>query len=62
MTAEMALHAAALLLGVFVALIGLAFFIVGVAPGPSAHWSRQFGYSAIALTAAYYLLLYALRG
>lgn len=36
-------------------LSGLAFFVVGLLPGRSAAWYTQYGYSAVALTCAYYL-------
>ena len=40
---------------IFLTLSGLAFFVVGLMPGKSAPWYRQYAWSAIALTCAYYL-------
>lgn len=63
MTAErvdLLLHVLALLLGLFSGMCGLAFFIVGVSPGYSAHWAKQYAYAAVALAGSYYFLSFAL--
>lgn len=55
----MILDGAALLLMMFLAIFltqaGIAFFVVGLAPGRSAPWWKQYGCSAACLTCAYYL-------
>lgn len=51
-----------LALAVFLALSGVAFFVVGLAPGKSARWYVQYAYSAVFLTCAYYVFRYALGG
>lgn len=55
-----ALVALALMAGLFCALSGIAFFLAGLLPGPSAAWWQQYGGAALALTGAFYLLRYAL--
>lgn len=50
----------ALALGVFLALSGVAFFVVGLLPGKSAWWVKQYAYAAVCLTCAYYLFRWAL--
>jgi hypothetical protein len=55
-----AVRAFLLMLGLFCGLSGLAFFVVGLAPGRSAPWFKQYAYSAATLTAAFYLIRYAL--
>ena len=62
MTLDDALRAVALLLGLFAAMAGAAFFLAGLLPGPSAPWPKQYGWAAFSLTASYYLLSYALSG
>jgi uncharacterized membrane protein YqjE len=62
MTLDDALRAAALLFGLFAAMSGTAFFLAGLLPGASAAWWKQYGWSAVALTAAFYLLSYAFSG
>jgi len=58
----MALHVFALVLGVFAAMSALAFFLVGVLPGRSAPWWKQYGWAAVAFVAAYLLITYAFTG
>lgn len=62
MTEVAALHAVAFLLGLFAAVSGLNFWIVGVAPGRSAPWWKQNAWAAFFLTVAVYLLVYAFTG
>lgn len=62
MTLDDALRALAMALGAFCALSGFAFFAAGLMPGPSAAWWKQYGWSAVTLTAAFYLLSYAFGG
>lgn len=50
----------ALVAGIFCAFSGIAFFLAGLLPGRSAAWWKQYGSAALALTAAFYLLSYAL--
>jgi len=59
MSAEAALAALALLLGLFAGMAGIAFFLAGLLPGPSGPWWKQYGWAAFALAASYYLLTYA---
>ncbi len=47
--------AALLALAVWLTLSGLAFFVVGLAPRRSAPWWKQYAWSAVCLTCAYYL-------
>jgi len=47
-------------LAIFLTLFGVATFVVGLMPGPSAPWWRQYAYAAIALTCAYLLFEYVL--
>jgi hypothetical protein len=42
-------------LAVWLTLSGVAFFVVGLLPAPSAPWWRQYAFAAVALTCAYYL-------
>lgn len=55
-------QALALLIGLFAAMAGTAFFLAGLLPGPSAPWWKQYGAAAFALTVAWYALRYALFG
>lgn len=59
---EIALHTLAMLLGLFALAHGIAYFVVGLLPGRSAPPTKQYAWSATALTASYYLLSYALSG
>lgn len=52
------LRAVVLALALFLGQAGIAFFVVGLAPGRSAPWWKQYGYSAVCLTGAYYLLVH----
>lgn len=55
MTLDDVVKAILLALAIFLTLSGFAFFVVGLAPGRSAPWWKQYGYSAVVLTCAYYL-------
>jgi hypothetical protein len=55
------LSALAMVAGLFLLLSGLAFFVVGLMSAKSQPWVVQYGYAAVALTGAFYLLSYALR-
>lgn len=46
---------ALLALAIWLGLSGIAFFVVGLAPGVSAPWYRQYAFAAAALTCSYYL-------
>lgn len=59
-TLDDALRAVALLAGLLLTLHGVAYFVVGLAPGRSAHPSKQYGWASVCLAAGYYLLMYAL--
>jgi hypothetical protein len=50
----------ALAAGLFCALSGIAFFVAGLSPRPSPPWWHQYGWAALALTGAFYLLRYGL--
>lgn len=54
------LNALAAVAGLFLLLSGVAFFVVGLLPGNSYAWWKQYTWSALALTGAFYLLRYAL--
>jgi membrane protein implicated in regulation of membrane protease activity len=60
-TLDDALHAAALLAGLFALMSGIGFFFAGIMPGASAPWWKQGGSAALSLCAAFYLLRYALN-
>lgn len=53
-------QAAALILGLFALMSGVALFIVGLLPMRSAPWWVQYLYAAVFLTIAYFALTYAL--
>ena len=57
MTLDGLVTAVLLAFAIFLAQAGIAFFVVGLMPGKSAPWWKQYGYSAVALTCAYYLFL-----
>lgn len=57
-----ALRALAFAAGLFCGMSGFAFFVVGLLPGKSAPWYKQYGYAAVAITGAFYLLRYAFTG
>lgn len=59
---EVVAQAGALVVGLFSLMFGVACFVVGILPGPSAPAWKQYGYAAVSLAAAYYLLPYAVGG
>jgi hypothetical protein len=54
------LVALALAAGLFCLMSGVGLFLAGILPGRSAPWWHQYGWAALALTGAFYLLRYAL--
>lgn len=54
--------ALAMAAGLFLLLFGVALFVVGLMPGATYKWWKQYAWSALALTGAFYLLRYALQG
>lgn len=55
MTLDSLITAALLALALFLTMLGIGLFVAGLFPGLSAPWWKQYGYSAVCLTCAYYL-------